>query len=140
VNGDEIRDVRFLDGGYDAAQVDDLLRRISVELDEGRPAGPLIAGAAFRPAMITPQRAGVMFRRIGPRGYDTEAVDWFLDQLRGRENYSEPPEMGADPWRDLPVATGSPRFRGARRCGVTLLLTTSEDYDRWVDPAVRSRR
>jgi DivIVA domain-containing protein len=104
VNGDEIRDVRFLDGGYDAAQVDDLLRRISVELDEGRPAGPLIAGAAFRPAMITPQRAGVMFRRIGPRGYDTEAVDWFLDQLRGPENYSEPPEMGADPWRDLPVA------------------------------------
>jgi DivIVA domain-containing protein len=84
--------------------------------------------------------AGVTFRRVGPRGYDTEAVDWFLDQLRGPENYSEPPEMGADPWRDLPVATGSPRFRGARRCGVTLLLTTSEDYDRWADPAVRSRR
>ena len=50
VNGDEVRDARFLNGdGYDAGQVDDLLRRVAVELDAGRPAGPLIAGATFPP-------------------------------------------------------------------------------------------
>jgi DivIVA domain-containing protein len=102
VNGDEVRDVRFPSGSYDASQVDDLLRRIAVELDAGRPAGPLIAGATFRLALKTLQRAGIKLRLAGPRGYDSEAVDWFLDQLR-QEDQSELAGIDADPWRDLPV-------------------------------------
>lgn len=96
VNGDEVRDARFgtYVGGYDASQVDDLLRRIAGELDAGRPAGPLIANATFRPA-------GLGLR--SPRGYDTDAVDWFLDQLARRADHFEPAGMTADPWRDLAV-------------------------------------
>ena len=42
-------------------------------------------------------------RRVvtGSPEYDTDAVDWFLDQFRRREDRSE---LAADPWRDLPVA------------------------------------
>jgi DivIVA domain-containing protein len=91
VNGDKVRDVRFFGGSYDAGQVDDLLRRIAAELDAGRPAGPLIASARFR------------IHRNLARGYDYEAVDWFLDQLR-QEADPEPGGMHTDAWRDLPVA------------------------------------
>jgi DivIVA domain-containing protein len=60
-----------------------------VELDAGRPAGPVIATATFR-------------QRIFPRGgYDCGAVDWFLDQLRRAENPSEAARWNADPWREL---------------------------------------
>jgi DivIVA domain-containing protein len=103
VNGDEVRDVRFPGGIYGASQVDDLLGRIAVELDAGRPAEPLIAGATFRPALLTPQRTGIKLRWAGPRGYDSEAVDWFLDQLRRQEDQSDLAGIDADPWRDLPV-------------------------------------
>ena len=84
MNGDEVRGVRFPRGGgwrparrsaavagYDASQVDDLLRRIAVELDAGRPARPLIMSATFQLADV---------------GYEVDAVDWFLDQLRCRED------------------------------------------------------
>jgi hypothetical protein len=30
-------------------------------------------------------------------------VDWFLDQLRRREDHAEADRMNADPWRDLPA-------------------------------------
>jgi hypothetical protein len=46
VNGDEVRDTWFCPSqrlevaGYDARQVDDLVRRVAAELDAGRPAGP----------------------------------------------------------------------------------------------------
>jgi len=109
VNGDDIRDARFPGGGfpsdrYDASQVDDLLRRIAAELDAGRPAGPLIAGATFTPAPVTTvQRAWMKVQQAGPGGYNREAVDWFLDQLRRREDHRELAGTGADPWRDLPV-------------------------------------
>ena len=91
VNGDEIRDVTFPSGYgcYDAVQVDALLDYLAVELDAGRPVGPLIADATFRR----------LKRRS--RGYDIEAVDWFLDKLRTGE---ERAGTGADPWRDLAVA------------------------------------
>lgn len=91
MNGDDIRHARFARptwGGYDASQVDDLLRRIAVELDAGRPAGPLIANAAFRSRNT---------------GFDSNAVSWFLDQLVRWEGHAEPPGMSADPWRDLAV-------------------------------------
>jgi DivIVA domain-containing protein len=91
VNGDDVRDVGFPRlGGYDASQVDDLLQRVAMELDAGRPVGPLIANATFR--------------RRGIRGYDIEAVDWFLDQLRSREDHGALARMCADPWRGLAVA------------------------------------
>ena len=79
MNGDEVRNARFGPsvGGYDAPQVDGLLRRIAVELDAGRPAGPLIADATLQPAEM-----GLR----SPRGYDIDAVDWFLDQLRSCGN------------------------------------------------------
>lgn len=89
VNGDEVRDVRFRSGGYDASQVDDLLRCIAVELDAGRPVGPLISNATFR-------RGG-----LRSRGYNIASVDWFLNQLRSRDDRDG---AGADPWRDLVVA------------------------------------
>jgi DivIVA domain-containing protein len=91
VNGDEVREVSFHSGGYDASQVDDLLRRIAAELDAGRPVGPLIANAAFRRV------------RVGQAGYETDAVDWFLYQLLRQEDHHELTRMGADPWSDLPV-------------------------------------
>ena len=93
LTGDEVRDARFLSGdGYEASQVDDLLCRVAVELDAGRPVGPLIAGAAF------PRR-----RRRSSRGYDIGAVDWFMDQLLRREDPSQA-RTSEDPWRDLAVA------------------------------------
>jgi DivIVA domain-containing protein len=75
VNGDEVRDTRFLGPtgkftrGYDAAEVDELLGRIAAELDAGRQVRPLIENAVFR-------------ARTGTGGYDAQAVDWFLEQLR----------------------------------------------------------
>jgi DivIVA domain-containing protein len=87
VNGDEVRNITFGRGfgGYDAAQVNDLLDRIAAELAAGRPAAPLIAAAAFQ----------------ARRGYDAKAVDWFLEQLRRREDSAEAERANADPWRDL---------------------------------------
>jgi DivIVA domain-containing protein len=105
VTGDEVRNTRFRlsVGGYDAPQVDDLLRRIAVELDAGRPAGPLIADATLQPA-------GMGLR--SPRGYDIDAVDWFLDRLRSAGNHGDRAGEGADPWRDLAVVNYFTR-RGA---------------------------
>jgi DivIVA domain-containing protein len=95
VNGDGIRDTTFigptgnLRRAYDVADVDEVLGRIAAELDAGRQVGSLIENATFR-------------TRMGKQGYDVEAVDWFLEQLRCREGDSELGGMG-DPWRDLAV-------------------------------------
>jgi DivIVA domain-containing protein len=122
VNGEQVRDARFLTGdlynAYDQAKVDDLLRRIAVELDAGRPAGPLIAGATFP-------------RTRWSRGYDTGAVDWFLGQLLRDEDPSQS-RVSADPWCDLAVAnhftrsgpgdlaerTANPSSRALREYGI----------------------
>jgi DivIVA domain-containing protein len=91
VNGDEVLNTRFLTrGGYDASEVDALLRRVAAELDAGRPAGPLIENATLR-------------ARPGERGYDVDAVDWFLNQLLVGPEDAELPGISADPWRDLAV-------------------------------------
>jgi DivIVA domain-containing protein len=68
VNGGEVRDTWFFPGlwGYDVAEVDDLLARVAAELDAGRRPGPLIENVRFR---------------VRRRGYDIDAVDWFLGQL-----------------------------------------------------------
>src|SRR5262245_20568486 len=92
VNANEVRDVGFRRGYYNAAQVDDLLGRLAMELDAGRPVRPLIANAAFRSGGLR------------PRGYDIESVDWFLDQLRSGEDRCDRAGTGADPWRGLAVA------------------------------------
>jgi DivIVA domain-containing protein len=90
VNGDEIRNTTFVTGGgYDVAQVDDLLRRIAAEIDADRPIEPLIENARFQTR--------------GKRLYDTAAVDWFLDQLLLRERHPQRAGTGGDPWRDLDV-------------------------------------
>ena len=70
LNGDEIRNITFGKGLYDASQVNELLDRIAAELGAGRPAGPLIASATFK-------------RRPFVRGYNAGAVDWFLEQPPG---------------------------------------------------------
>ena len=67
---DEVQNITFGKGLYDASQVDELLDRIATELDAGRPAGPLIASATFK-------------RRPFVRGYNAGAVDWFLEQPPG---------------------------------------------------------
>jgi len=55
VNGDQVRDTRFWQpgdlgepDGYDAGEVDDLIRCVAAELDAGRPAGPVIESATLR--------------------------------------------------------------------------------------------
>ena len=91
VTGDEVRDTTFMFGrrdGYDRAQVDDLLCRLAAEIDAGRPVEPLIENATFRDHTWT-------------GGYDTEAVDWFLEQLR--LDHRDLAGMSQDPWRDLAV-------------------------------------
>jgi DivIVA domain-containing protein len=93
VNGDEVRDTWFLRSrgsreGYDAPEVDDLLDRVATELDAGRPARPLIENATF------PRKK---------KGYDVDAVDWFLDQLILQSGRAERAGLSADPWRDLSV-------------------------------------
>jgi len=96
VTGDEVRDTGFIrpkgnfTRGYDAAEVDELLRRIAADLDAGRQVGPMIEKAEFR-------------ARMGTQAYETAAVDWFLEMLRCREDRAELARM-SDPWRDLPVA------------------------------------
>jgi hypothetical protein len=90
VNGDEVRDTWLLSpsgGGYEGPEVDDLLRRVAAELDAGRPAGSLIESAAF----------GI---RSG-KGYDIDAVDWFLGELLLGLGHTEQAEADADPWRDV---------------------------------------
>ena len=94
VNGDHVRTVRFYGGQYDAAKVDDLLRRVAAELDAGRPVGSLIPNAQFR-------RAG----HLTGKGYDVDAVDWFLDQLLLPPSHSKLAGNGEDPWRDLGEVT-----------------------------------
>jgi DivIVA domain-containing protein len=73
MTGDQVRDTLFwppyLHGtGYDAGEVDDLVRRVAAEIDAGQPAGPVIENAMLR-------------RRMRGRRYDIDAVDWFLSQL-----------------------------------------------------------
>jgi DivIVA domain-containing protein len=51
VNGEEVRGTSFRRrpaGGYNAIEVDDLLRRVAAVLDAGHPAGLLIANATFQ--------------------------------------------------------------------------------------------
>lgn len=96
VTGDQIRHTTFLTAGrgYDAAQVDDLLRRVAEELDHGGSAGPLVRNAIFQ---------------TRNKGYEIGAVDWFLGQLLVQPGPAELAELSADPWRDLGVAA---QFRG----------------------------
>ena len=73
MNGGDVWDTWFFrgggiggSGGYNAAEVDDLLRRVAAEFDAGRPVGPLIGSVSFH---------------VTRRGYDIDSVDWFLGQL-----------------------------------------------------------
>lgn len=92
LNGDFVRAVRFDGGQYVASAVDDLLRRVAAELDVGRPVGPLIKNAKFRRSGWT-------------RGYDVDAVDWFLGKLLFPLRQAELAGIGAYPWRDLGEVT-----------------------------------
>jgi DivIVA domain-containing protein len=60
VTGEQVRDTTFLitRGGYDVAEVDDLLRSIAAELDAGRPVEPLLRNATFRARWRGAQGAG----------------------------------------------------------------------------------
>jgi DivIVA domain-containing protein len=93
MTGEQVRDTTFLitSGGYDVAQVDDLLSSIAAELDAGRPVEPLARNAIFRT------------RRTG---YDIDAVDWFLGQFLLRPGPGELAEMSTDPWRGLDAVGG----------------------------------
>jgi hypothetical protein len=95
VTGDEVRDTLFWPpqqgAGYDAREVDDLVRRVAAELDAGRPAGPVIENAVLR-------------RRIWGERYDIDAVDWFLGQLLLPPGRVELAGIAVDPWGDLAMA------------------------------------
>jgi hypothetical protein len=94
MNGDEVRDTWFLDGGswwgpgrcsgYRARPVNDLLRQVAVELDAGRPARPLIDNALFA-------------QGSGPSAYNIDAVDWFLHRLLLAEDHVGPGGASTDP-------------------------------------------
>jgi len=96
VTGEQVRDTTFLftRGGYDVAEVDDLLRSIAAELDAGRPVEPLVRNATFRA------------RWRGAQGYDVAAVDWFLGQFLLDPGLGELAGMSADPWRELDAVGG----------------------------------
>jgi DivIVA domain-containing protein len=117
VNGDEVRNVKFGDGLYSAAEVNDVLERVAAELDAGRPAGPLIARAMFRE------------RRKFRNGYDTDVVDWFLDQLQCREDPSEAARADTDPWRDL----AADRWYFRREPGDPAVLIAEPSSDEYAD-------
>jgi hypothetical protein len=96
VNGDQVRDTWFGpiegdDQGYDARQVQELLRRVAAELDAGRPVGPLIENASLR-------------MRTSRGRYDMDAVDWFLGQFLLPPGRFGLDGISADPWGDLPAA------------------------------------
>jgi DivIVA domain-containing protein len=140
LNPDEVRNVRFGKGIYDASQVSALLDRIAAELDAGRPAGrpagPLIANATFRrlnpsdtPLPYTP-RASVT---ASPSGYDTGAVDWFLGQLRRREDPAEAARMNADPWHALPADPYCIRREPGDLAGRIAAPSKQECADAWRD-------
>lgn len=76
MNGDEVRNVKFSSGTYDASQVNDLLERIAAELDAGRPAGRSSrkrrsksgsSGAAMTPAPSTGSLTSCGAKRTHPR-------------------------------------------------------------------------
>ena len=93
MNGDEVRAARFRGGNAESyVGVDDLLRRLAAELDARRAVGPLIKNAEFR-----------RLQRPFAKGYDVDAVDWFLDQIVFRLDRSGLAEIGTDPWHDLDV-------------------------------------
>jgi DivIVA domain-containing protein len=122
VNGDEVRNIRFggsgpYSGDYDASQVNDLLDRIAAELDAGRPAGPLIANATFQ----------------ARRGYDAKAVDWFLEQLRRREDPAEADPANADPWHDLAADPYCIRREPGHLAGRIAAPSELECADAWRD-------
>lgn len=96
MNGDQVRDTWFWPpklevAGYDALEVNDLLRRAAAELDAGRPAGPLVENATFR-------------KRKWELRCDIEAVDWFLGRFLVLQGHVAQAGLGDDPWHDLPVA------------------------------------
>jgi hypothetical protein len=100
VNGETVTDTLFWKPpsdvpGYDARQVDDLLRRVAAEIDAGRSAAPLIENATFN-------------RRKYRSRYDIEAVDWFLGQVLLAPDRLELAGTGVDPWRDILVAQFAP--------------------------------
>lgn len=90
MNADAVRDARFAIFGqctsYEIDEVDELLRQIAAELDAGRPVRSMAEGAAIRTA---------------GRGYDVDAVDWFLGRLIRSEDDGEPYGIRPDPWCDL---------------------------------------
>ena len=117
VDGNDVRAVRFYSGEYDASKVDDLLRRVAAELDAGRPVGSLIKNAQFR-------RAG----HLTGKGYDVDAVDWFLDQLLLSPGHSELAGIGADPWRDLGGVTRLTRSGPAKPSAGRAWLASKEYF------------
>jgi DivIVA domain-containing protein len=106
VTGDEIRGTTFLiaAGGYDVAQVDDLLGRIVAEIDADRPIEPLISNVSFRRGGWT-------------HGYDVQAVDWFLKQFR--LDHHAPAGTTQDPWRNLAVTAQFTRTEIGDLAGAT---------------------
>ena len=65
--------------GYDRREVDDLLARVAMDLEAGRPPAATIAGAGLHRE---------------PWGYEPRDVDWLLDRLRavGTPQAATPPE------------------------------------------------
>jgi DivIVA domain-containing protein len=90
----DVRAVRFCGGDYRASEIDDLLGRVAAELDAGRPVGSLIRNARFRRGEGDPRK-----------GYNVDAVDWFLDQLLLSPGYQALAGADEDPWRDLGEVT-----------------------------------
>jgi DivIVA domain-containing protein len=138
MNGDEVRDTWFLRGGsqtsgYDASEVDDLLRRVAAELDAGRLVGPLIENAAFRG------------RRRVRKTYDANAVDWFLDQLILRPGDAELAGSSAELWGELPVAqlsrsdpaAGDRKYRVKRKCFAMECENAWRDFGQQPGPCLR---
>ena len=66
-------------------------------------------------------------------GYDTGAVDWFLEQLRRREDPVEAARMNADPWRDLAADPYCIRREPGDLAGCIAAPSKQECADTWRD-------
>lgn len=129
MNGDAVRRTRFRIGrygeGYDPSEVDDLLRRVAMEMEGGQSARPLIENATFRILLLG-------------RGYDIDAVDWFFGRVLSDSGQQDPAGTKPDPWSGIGPVTqlaqrrpASAEVRSGRAQGVSHKELAEECESAW---------
>jgi len=101
MTGDDVRSLVFLPKrwGYDAHEIEKLVERIAIDLDAEL---PLTLGRDLEewPPKGIARGTGLSPAEVPPKGYDVDAVDWFVEAVRTR---NPDLEDSADAWSG-PVA------------------------------------